>query len=121
MADDPHARCMRAMRQGTRADMKPSDCDNWQRCHGPQRWCDLCGDVGALCTHEGCSSHTCETCGLWPLKLSDMTCESCLVQETIEWLEAKMLKHAERGEEELERGTHRELTKLLDHIGQKKP
>lgn len=96
-------------------------CKDWQRCHGCLKWCVVCGDVSATCTFDGCMSHTCERCGCWPAAVSDMTCEGCLVSETIEWLEAKMLRHAEHGEDELERGTLRELDKLLAHIGQRRP
>ena len=35
----------------------PNGCPDQGACHGPMKWCDFCGDVGALCDDAVCDVH----------------------------------------------------------------
>jgi hypothetical protein len=34
-----------------------SACEGVGRCHGPQKWCDACGDVSDVCDQADCAAH----------------------------------------------------------------
>lgn len=35
----------------------PNYCPGPRACHGPMKWCDLCGDVSAVCDDPACDQH----------------------------------------------------------------
>lgn len=37
-------------------------CDGPSTCHGPQTWCDRCGDVLTACNATRCDRHQCQRC-----------------------------------------------------------
>ena len=74
-------------------------CPGADKCHGPVKWCQRCGDVGAVCDCEFCMQHFCSSCLKGPLKLTDGACEACWTDLAVEVAELDMLRAAGRGDE----------------------
>jgi hypothetical protein len=55
---------------------KADDCPGRGCCHGPQQWCDSCGNVARVCDQHDCDAHGCYDCGAGKDEPHSADCET---------------------------------------------